>query len=148
MKPRTHKLALPPHAAPQRKLKVLRRKPRIEPAKQQVQVQDKSWNRPAYGQEKCVLVYPGEHTVFSVREFNSLESLARFVAASSLKPIEYAIILGTVKRCDPRYKTSSMTRHPWDDGEIELANADEVFTSTAAMTKEDAYALLGGPSRA
>lgn len=93
--------------------------------------------------EKYVLVYAGEHTAFCVREFNSELAMAQFIVASSLTSLEYAIITGRVKRCDPRYKSDTAARPPWDDGEANETGG-EIYTSSQPLSSADVDALING----
>lgn len=95
---------------------------------------------------KCILVYAGEHTAFCIREFNNMESLAKFVASSQLRLDEYAVVTGTVKRCDPRYKPDTAHRLPWDDGaEPDVSQpGEEMCTTSQPLTMEETKRLLGG----
>jgi hypothetical protein len=106
-----------------------------------------AWNRyTPTPHMKSILVYAGEHTAFCIREFNTMEGLARFVASSQLRLEEYAVVTGMVKRCDPRYKPDTAYRAPWDDGsEPESASTtEEMCTTSQPVTLEDVRQLLGG----
>ena len=97
---------------------------------------------------KWILVYAGEHTAFSVREFSNSDSLIRFVASTDLEPAEYAIIVGRVRRCDPRYKRDMLFGQLWDAGADTLADtlADgcQECAGTRILSREDTMAILNG----
>ena len=103
-----------------------------------------------HGHRKVVLVYPGEHTTYLIREFSTQESAERFVAANRLTMTECAWIDGTVKKCDPRYRSDRNTcpTPPWyagDDSEdVTLPSSDEIPLSAATLQMSDVQALLEG----
>ena len=121
-------------AAKQRVLRVTKKL--LAPSKAEVQ----------HVSERFVLVYAGEHTAFSIREFHSVETLSAFIATNRFTREEYAIIKGNVKRCDPRYKTDASYKPPWDDGteDAPAFASDAVLTTAVPLAREDVDRLLRG----
>ena len=128
-----------------RKQKVTARRTPSEPVKG---VDKRPWAAFKAHNEHQILIYPGDHTAYLVREFNSPEALTRFASSQQLKPSECTIIRGTIVRCDPQYKPHAGSKAPWDDdaesdSDTIMAAPEEVLTTSQPLTEEQTRELLG-----